>query len=483
MTDKVLWSGRFDKAPTSEMMEFTSSLSVDIRLAWYDAMGSLAHAKMLAKQGIISEEDGEKIIDGLRQILKEIESGTIEIDGMSEDVHSSIETLLTKRIGEAGGRLHTARSRNDQVITDFRMYMRDATLKTMELIVGLQETLLVQAEKHSHTVMPGFTHVQHAQPVTLGFHLMAYVFKLQRDADRLIDSYKRINLCPLGAAALAGTTYQIDRHMTSQMLGFDRPTDNAMDTVSDRDFAIEYCFDASLGMCHLSSLAEELVFWSSPEFGFAEISEGYSSGSSIMPQKKNPDVAELIRGRTSRAAGSLMSMITLVKGLPLSYNRDLQEDKEAVFRSIDNYVACLNMMSGMLAEISFNADRMNAALKGGFLNATDLADYLVKKGLPFRQSHEVVGKMVRHCIEKGIGLEDMSVSEMRKFSALIGPDVVKAISIEECIKSRMSYGGTSPVQVENQVKAGRDVKEGQLAFCQMERKRSIEVWNELVYRI
>jgi argininosuccinate lyase len=480
MSDKVLWSGRFDKAPSSEMIEFTSSLSVDIRLAWYDVIGSIAHARMLVKQRIISEEDGNKIIDGLKELLKEIETGTIDIDENSEDVHSCIEMLLTKRIGDAGARLHTARSRNDQVVTDFRMYMRDVTLRTIEAIAELQKALISQAEKHSETVLPGFTHVQHAQPVTLGFHLMAYVFKLQRDAERLIDSYKRLNLCPLGAAALAGTTYPIDRHMTSVLLGFDRPTDNAMDTVSDRDFAVEYCFAASMGMCHLSSLAEELVFWSSPEFGFVEISEGFSTGSSIMPQKKNPDVAELIRGRTSRSTGSLVSMLTLVKGLPMSYNRDLQEDKEVVFRSADNYTACLKMMAGMISEAKFDLENMRSALKGGFLNATDMADYLVKKGLPFRQSHEIVGKMVRHCVKKGIGLEEMPLKEMTEFSPLIGPDVMKAISIEECINSRMSFGGTAPVQVENQIKTGRDARDVQIAFCQRERKRTIEVWNDLV---
>ncbi|MCE5296208.1 MAG: argininosuccinate lyase [Euryarchaeota archaeon] len=481
MSEKVLWSGRFDKAPTDETIEFTSSLSVDIRLAWYDVMGSMAHARMLVKQGIISAEDGDRIHNGLGDILKEIESGTVEIDGKSEDVHSGIEMLLTKRIGDAGARLHTARSRNDQVATDFRMYMRDATLETIESLTGLQEALIAHAERHMDTVLPGFTHVQHAQPVTLGFHLMAYTFKLQRDADRMIDSYKRLNLCPLGAAALAGTTYPIDRHMTSSLLGFSRPTDNAMDAVSDRDFAVEYCFDAALGMCHLSSLAEELVYWSSPEFGFVEISEGYSTGSSIMPQKKNPDVAELVRGRTSRATGSLMSMLTLMKGLPMSYNRDLQEDKEAVFRSIDNYNACLRMMAGMMSEARFDPERMSEALKGGFLNATDLADYLVKKGLPFRLSHEVVGKMVRHCVKNKIGLEEMQVKEMKEFSSLIGPDVMKAISIEECVNRRMSFGGTSPSQVENQVLIGKDSKDAQLSFCMRERERMVKVWNDLAH--
>ncbi|QLH75457.1 MAG: argininosuccinate lyase [Methanomassiliicoccales archaeon] len=481
MSEKVLWSGRFDKAPTSEMIAFTTSLPVDIRLAWYDVVGSIAHAKMLAKQKIITEEDGDKIITGLKQMLREIESGHIELDMSSEDVHSGVEGLLTKRIGEAGARLHTARSRNDQVITDFRMYMRDVTLMTIEATVALQESLLEQAKRHIDTVMPGFTHLQHAQPVTLGYHLMAHAFKVQRDADRLIDSYKRLNVCPLGSAALAGTTYPIDRHMTSHLLGFDRPTDNGMDSVSDRDFAVEYCFISSLGMCHLSSLAEEMVIWSSPEFGFVEISDSFSTGSSIMPQKKNPDVAELVRGRTARGTGSLMSMLTLIKGLPMSYNRDLQEDKEAVFRTADNYIACLRMMAGMLAEAKFNGARMREAAKNGLLNATDLADYLVKKGMPFRQAHEVVGKMVRHCVKTSRSLEDLDLNEMRTFSDLIGPDVQKVLDIEECVKRRTSFGGTSPVQVENQIKTVTSKKEDHLFFIKKERERSVQVWNGLMY--
>ncbi len=481
MAEKVLWSGRFGKGPDRSTIEFTTSFGVDIRLAWYDVMGSMAHAHMLAKQGVLKQDDADKIVEGLKAILKDIESGTVELAENSEDVHSAIEILLTKRIGEAGGRLHTARSRNDQVITDFRLFMRDAILFSVEASVQLQTTLIDLAEKHKETLLPGFTHVQHAQPVTLGFHLMAYAFKLQRDAERLIDSYKRVNLCPLGAAALAGTTYPIDRHQSAHMLGFERPTENAMDTVSDRDFALEYCFDSALCLMHLSSLAEELVLWSSPEFGFVEISEGYSTGSSIMPQKKNPDVAELIRGRSARGTGALVSMLTLVKGLPMSYNRDLQEDKESVFRTYDNTVACLRMMSGMLAEAQFRPERMKSALKGGFLNATDLADYLVRKGLPFRQSHEVVGRMVRHCIEKGIGLEDMSVKEMSEFSNLIGPDIKEHISMERCVTRRMSYGGTAPAQVENQIELARSNASIQRSFCEVERKRLIDVWNGLLY--
>lgn len=482
MSEKVLWSGRFEKGPDRSTIEFTSSIGIDVRLARFDVLGSMAHARMLVEQSIIPSEDGKKIIEGLRGILKDIEAGLVKFDETSEDVHSSIELLLTKRIGEAGARLHTARSRNDQVITDFRLFMREAVLDTIEAIVGLEEELASLGERHRETIMPGFTHVQHAQPVTLGFHLMAHAFKLQRDAERLMESYKRVNVCPLGSAALAGTTYQIDRHLTAGLLGFDHPSDNAMDTVSDRDFVLEYCFISSLSMCHLSSLAEELVLWSSPEFGFVEISDGYSTGSSIMPQKKNPDVAELIRGRTARSTGALISMLTLIKGLPLSYNRDLQEDKESLFRSHDNLVACLRMMTGMLHEAKFQSENMMKALKGGFLNATDLADYLVKKGMPFRQSHEVVGKMVRHCIERKIGLEDLSVEEMGAFSNLIGPDARKAITMEECVRSRMSYGGTAPSQVDHQIASCRSKAAVQSDFYKKERDRLVDTWNTLLFR-
>jgi argininosuccinate lyase len=482
MSEKVLWSGRFENGPARSTIEFTSSIGIDVRLAWFDVMGSIAHAQMLEEQGIIPSADGKKIIDGLQGIIREIETGEVGFDESSEDVHSSVEFLLTKRIGEAGARLHTARSRNDQVVTDFRLFMREATLDAIEALVGLQEELTTIGVRHRETIMPGFTHVQHAQPVTLGFHLMAHAFKLQRDTERLMDSYKRVNVCPLGSAALAGTTYPIDRHLTADLLGFDHPSENAMDTVSDRDFALEYCFISSLTMCHLSSMAEELVLWSGPEFGFVELSDGYSTGSSIMPQKKNPDVAELIRGRTARGTGALVSMLTLIKGLPLSYNRDLQEDKESVFRSHDNLLACLRMMTGMLHEANFQPENMRKALKGGFLNATDLADYLVKKGMPFRQSHEVVGRMVRHCIEQKIGLEDLSDEKMKDFSSLIGPDAQSAIAMEECVRNRTSYGGTAPSQVDNQIDVCKGRAIAQSDFCLKERDRLISKWNSLVHR-
>lgn len=482
MSEKVLWSGRFEKGPDRSTIEFTSSIGIDVRLAWFDVMGSIAHARMLEEQGIITSADGEKIIEGLQGILQEIVSGQVRFDENSEDVHSSVELLLTKRIGEAGARLHTARSRNDQVVTDLRMFMREAIIDAIEALVGLEIELTSLAERHRETVMPGFTHVQHAQPVTLGFHLMAHAFKLQRDAERLMDSYERVNVCPLGSAALAGTTYPIDRQLTSNLLGFDHPSENAMDTVSDRDFALEHCFISSLTMCHLSSMAEELVLWSSPEFGFVEISDGYSTGSSIMPQKKNPDVAELIRGRTARGTGALVSMFTLIKGLPLSYNRDLQEDKESLFRSHDNLLACIRMMTGMIHEARFQPENMRRALKGGFLNATDLADHLVKKGMPFRQSHEVVGRIVRHCIERKICLEDLSDEEMRGFSDLLGPDARGVIVMDECVRNRTSYGGTAPAQVDQQIWSCKSKAIVQSDFCFKERDRLVKTWNALLDR-
>jgi argininosuccinate lyase len=481
MAEKVLWSGRFGKGPGRPTIEFTSSFAVDVRLAWYDVMGSLAHSRMLVKQRIIPMDDGERIIEGLRQMLVEIERGEVDLDTGSEDVHSAVELLLTERIGEAGGKLHTGRSRNDQVVTDFRMFMRDATLDTMEHLIGLQMVLMDQAERHKDTLMPGFTHMQHAQPITMGFHLMAYVFKLQRDLERLQDSYKRVNICPLGAAALAGTTYDIDRHATATMLGFDRPGENAMDCVTDRDFVLEYCFAAAAIMTHLSSLSEELVLWSSPEFGFVEISDGFSTGSSIMPQKKNPDVAELVRGRTGRSIGALMAMLTLVKGLPMAYNRDLQEDKEGLFRTYENVTSCLRMMTSMLAEARFQPEAMARALKGGFLNATDLADYLVTKGVPFRKAHEIVGQLVRRCIEENKGLEELSLKDMSSFSPVIGNDVMKVLTMRSCVGRRSSYGGTAPDQVENQIDMARNTSKAQMSSCQRERDRLIKTWNDLTY--
>ncbi|MGD0817854.1 MAG: argininosuccinate lyase [Methanomassiliicoccales archaeon] len=480
MSNKVLWSGRFSDAPDEGTMAFTSSLSIDAMLAWYDAVGSVAHAKMLVKQKIIPAADGKKIIAGLKDIIALVEEDSFDFNETLEDVHSNIEFSLTEHIGEAGGRLHTARSRNDQVATDFRMFMRDVVMDTAELLLVLQGALIEKAKLNIDTVMPGFTHVQHAQPVSFGFHLMAHVFKIQRDVDRLLDSYKRLNISPLGSAALAGSTYPIDRHMTAQLLGFDGPTYNAMDSVSDRDFALEYSFCTALIMDHLSSMSEELVLWSSQEFGFVEIADAYSTGSSIMPQKKNPDVAELIRGRTASATGNLMTMLMLLKGLPLSYNRDLQEDKGTVIASYETVTTCLAMMAPMIATLEVKKERMLAATSQGFLNATDLADYLVTKGVPFRQAHEIVGNVVRHCIAQNKRIDDLSVPELKKFSAKIGKEVKDIISVESCMNRRTSYGGTAPSSVDIQIDTAEEIAKGQMEFCEAERDRMVKVWNDLL---
>jgi argininosuccinate lyase len=382
MAEKQLWSGRFAEGPSQMTISFTSSLSVDMKLAWYDIAGSLAHAKMLGATGIVSSKEMEAIVNGLNQLLSDLENGELDLSEELEDVHTNVEHLLTERVGDDGKRLHTARSRNDQVSTDFRMFVRDAVLETVALLIDVQDILIDRAAEETGTMMPGFTHMQHAQPVSLGFHLMAHVFRLQRDAERFLDAYKRVNQCPLGAGALAGTGHPIDREMTSSALGFDRPTDNAMDTVSDRDFALEFAFACAQTMVHLSSMGEELVLWTSPEFGFAEMSDAFATGSSIMPQKKNPDVAELIRGRSSIAVGNLMQLLTLMKGLPLSYNRDMQEDKGTVFSSYETLTSCLYVIGPMYHALKFNKQRMAGACVNGFLNATDLADHLVQRACP-----------------------------------------------------------------------------------------------------
>ena len=451
MAQQALWSGRFAEGMAESTLDFTSSLDVDSALAFYDVMGSLAHVRMLRKCGIIPEADADSIIGGLRTIAAEMESGDFELDFSEEDIHTNVEFRLTALIGPAGGKLHTGRSRNDQVATDFRMYLRDAVLEAVGAIDGLIDTLVKVAQDHGATVMPGFTHMQHAQPVTVAQHYLAHAFKLARDAERFIDAYGRMNLCPLGAAALAGTTYPIDRRMTAEALAFAGPTENSMDSVSDRDFVSELAFCASQTAVHLSSMAEELVYWSSPEFGFIEMDDRYTTGSSIMPQKKNPDIAELIRGRTGSVIGALMSMLVMQKGLPLTYNRDLQEDKRPLMDAMDTLTKCLTIMSPVISTMRFDTGRMRRAVEEGFINATDLADYLVVKGVPFREAHGIVGAAVRHCIEQGKRLEDMTVEEFRRFSDLIGEDVYDCISIDRCVERRDSLGGTSPASTDAQI--------------------------------
>lgn len=479
MAEKQLWSGRFAEGPSEMTLSFTSSLSVDTRLAWYDIVGSMAHARMLGEVGIIHRDESDLLVNGLKQMLIDLESGELNFLPELEDVHTNVEHILTERVGEAGKRLHTARSRNDQVSTDIRMFVRDAILEIVTLLLDVQSELLDRAKNETSTIMPGFTHMQHAQPVSLGFHLLAHVFRLQRDSERFLDAYKRLNQCPLGAGALAGTGHPVDRELTSEMLGFDRPTDNAMDTVSDRDFALEFAYDCAQAMVHLSSMGEELVLWTSPEFRFAEMPDAFATGSSIMPQKKNPDVAELVRGRSSIAIGNLMQLLAVMKGLPLSYNRDMQEDKGSVFSSYETLTSCLSMMGPMYRDLSFNKERMANACADGFLNATDLADHLVRKGMPFRQAHEVVGAAVQYCVKKGKRLESLTVKELRTFSELLDKGSLEHISLDACLRRRTSSGGTAPERVNEQMTSARAIMASHRAECDGEIARLDGVWEKL----
>jgi len=444
MSKKALWSGRFEKGMDEDVLAFTSSLAIDSRLAFYDVMGSLAHVRMLGERDILPSDDVELISNGLRTILRDIEDGRLKMDVSLEDIHTNIEQRLTEIVGPAGGRLHTGRSRNDQVSTDFRMYVRDRLLEAVVAIDTLQRTLVKRAESEAESVMPGYTHLQHAQPVTLGFHLMAHAFRLDRDADRLMDAYRRMNLCPLGSAAMAGTTYPIDRKRSADLLAFDGPTENAMDSVSDRDFVLDAVYCSCTVSLHLSSLCEELIVWSSPEFSFVEMDDAYSTGSSIMPQKKNPDIAELIRGRSGRPLGAMSGLMAMLKSLPMAYNRDLQEDKGPAMEALDNMISSLRMAERMMATLNFNTARMRQMTEMGFINATDLADYLVVKGMPFRKAHEVVATAVRSCIERNKRLDDLSLDEMRSFSDMIDEDVFDVLNADSCVERRRSYGGTSP---------------------------------------
>lgn len=425
------------------MLRFTSSADTDKELAFYDIMGSLAHVMMLGERKIISQDDVLVIIDGLRTILSRLRSGESELDREFEDVHTNIEVMLTDLIGPAGGKLHTGRSRNDQVSTDLRMYLRDAVLEAVSRINDLIRILTDTAQNSQNIIMPGFTHMQHAQPVTAAHHMMAHAFKLGRDADRFMDAYERINVCPLGAGAVAGTTFPIDRKMTSDLLGFRRPMENSMDCVSDRDFVIETAFCASMLSVHLSSMAEELVIWSTPEFGFIEMDDKHTTGSSMLPQKRNPDAAELIRGRTGGVIGDLVSLLTMMKGLPLTYNRDMQEDKRSIIHSISTVIQCTAMMSCIMNAVRFNSDRMLSSALEGYMNAVDLADYLVNKGMPFREAHNAVASAVRYCILEKKELDKLKLSEMKGFSDLIEEDVFSILPIDVCVERRNSFGGTS----------------------------------------
>ena len=441
------WSGRFNEPVAELVKKYTASIGFDYRLAAYDIQGSIAHAQMLGAQKIISQDDVKAIEQGLADIATEIEAGQFEWLLDLEDVHLNIEKRLTDKIGDAGKRLHTGRSRNDQVATDVRLWLRASADHVGAALKKLQLSLLDLAEAHFDTVMPGFTHLQVAQPVTLGHHLMAYVEMLSRDAQRFADCRRRINRLPLGAAALAGTSYPIDRELVAKKLGFDGVCENSLDAVSDRDFAIEFTFAASLVMTHLSRLSEELILWSSPRFAFIDIADRFCTGSSIMPQKKNPDVPELVRGKTGRVYGHLTALLTLMKGQPLAYNKDNQEDKEPLFDTVDTLLVTLEIYADMMRGITVNKDNMRQAASEGFATATDLADYLVKKGMPFRDAHEVVALAVRYAVDKKVDLSDLPLASLQQFSSSISDDVYAVLTLEGSLNSRNHIGGTAPVQV------------------------------------
>lgn len=450
MADKM-WAGRFSKEVDETVNAFNSSISFDGRMYRNDIQGSIAHATMLGQCGIISVSDSEKIIEGLKGILADIESGKLEMDMTAEDIHMFIEAELTKRLGDVGKRLHTSRSRNDQVAVDIRMYLRDEIAQIKELVLKLADTLCDMASEHTETVMPGYTHLQRAQPVTLGHHLMAYAQMFLRDLGRLSDTYKRMNECPLGSCALAGTTYPINRETTAELLGFDRPMANSLDGVSDRDFCVELGCAISLIMTHLSRFSEEIIMWCSWEFKFIDLDDAYATGSSIMPQKKNPDITELIRGKAGRVNGNLMTLLSMLKGLPLAYNKDMQEDKEAIFDSIDNVKLCLKTFIPMIETMKVNKEKMRAAAAGGFINATDCADYLVKHGMPFRDAYKITGRLVAECIDKELTLETLPLENYKELSELFDEDVYKAISLETCVRERKSFGGPAPESVLRQI--------------------------------
>jgi argininosuccinate lyase len=449
---KKPWSGRFTHKTSGIVESFTESISFDKRLWKHDIRGSIAHAKMLAKQGIIPAKDADAIVKGLLEISAEIESGKFRFRVELEDIHMNIEAELARKIGPAGKKLHTARSRNDQVALDIRLYLREETEDIISKILQFQKTLLLIAENHIDTIMPGFTHMQRAQPVLLSHHLLAYMEMIERDKSRFADSLKRLNVLPLGACALAGTTLPSDRTFVARELGFKAVSANSIDTVSDRDFAVEFLSCACICIMHLSRLAEELVLWSTEEFRFIEISDEFTTGSSIMPQKKNPDVAELIRGKTGRVYGNLMSLLTLMKGLPLSYNRDMQEDKIPLFDTVDTLKICLEIINAMFPGITFNRKRMSATAGEGYSTATDIAEYLVRKGVPFREAHEITGRIVLHCIKKNIGLHELDLKELKAFSQAISRDIFPCLEPAASVRERSSYGGTSPSQVIKQIR-------------------------------
>lgn len=439
-----LWGGRFTKETDKLVYNFNASISFDQKFFREDVEGSMAHVKMLARQGILTEDERDQITKGLESILSDVEAGTLAITDEYEDIHSFVEANLIQRIGDAGKKLHTGRSRNDQVALDMKLYTRNEVTAINDLLKGLLGTILSIMEKHTETYMPGFTHLQKAQPITLAHHMGAYFEMFRRDRQRLDDIYNRMNYCPLGSGALAGTTYPLDREYTAQLLGFDGPTLNSMDSVADRDYVIELLSALSTIMMHLSRFCEEIIIWNSNEYRFVEIDDAYSTGSSIMPQKKNPDIAELVRGKTGRVYGALVSILTTMKGIPLAYNKDMQEDKELTFDAIDTVKGCVALFTGMLRTMRFNTDVMKVSAMKGFTNATDAADYLVNHGVPFRDAHGIIGRLVLYCIEKDKAIDDLSLEELKAISPVFEEDLFEAISLETCVDKRTTIGAPGP---------------------------------------
>ena len=449
-----LWGGRFEKATNGLVDDFHSSIRFDQRLARQDITGSIAHATMLGEQGIIPKADADAIVEGLKSILADVEAGKVEFELDAEDIHMNVEKLLTERIGEAGKRLHTGRSRNDQVALDCRMYVKESAKEAISYQRELCETLLAIAKAHAGSIMPGYTHMQRAQPVTLGHHMMAYFQMFSRDMQRMKEVYQHADVCPLGCGALAGTTYPLNRARTAELLGFSSVALNSLDGVSDRDFVCDYIYAASVCMMHLSRFCEELILWNSHEFKFVEMDDGFATGSSIMPQKKNPDVAELIRGKTGRVYGDLMGLLTTLKGLPLTYNKDMQEDKEGLFDARDTLIKSLMVFTAMLSTCTFRTENMARSAEGGFTNATDAADYLVKKGMAFRDAHAVIGQLVLHCLKENKAILDLSLEELKTFSELFEEDVYEACSMHACVTLRDVTGGPAPSRVQETIAAG-----------------------------
>ncbi|MCL4499343.1 MAG: argininosuccinate lyase [Chloroflexi bacterium] len=459
MLSKKLWGGRFSKSTDKAVEAFTESISFDCRLIEHDIRGSIAHAKMLGKCGIIPEADAKKIVSGLGFILDDYLAGKIVFDPSAEDVHMNVEKLLFEKIGEPAGKLHTARSRNDQVCTDIRLFLKAEIARTAGLIEELQKVAVDQAENNAEVILPGYTHLQHAQPVLLGHHLMAYFWMLERDKGRMLDCLKRLDVLPLGSGALAGTTFPIDREYVAKQLGFDSVSDNSMDSVADRDFIVEFLSSAAMLMVHLSRFAEELIIWNTSEFKFVELDDSVTTGSSIMPQKKNPDVAELVRGKSARVIGDLVTLLTLQKGLPLAYNRDLQEDKEPLFDAVDTVTMSLQVFALMLDTARFNADRMYKAAGEAFSTATDLADHLVRAGVPFRTAHEQVGSLVAYCVGEGKELFDLTIDEIRRFAPEASDDVASELTVEASVAARKATGGTALSEVKRQIEKARRIVE------------------------